>query len=413
MYLILEFLHELRREKMRMFLTLLAICWGSANVVLMLSVGEGLRRQFGQSMSSMGEGIVLVWSGRTTKPYAGFGTGRWIGLREEDIPIIKRELPEIDLISAEYHRSGVILRCGRKRISVSIRGVYPCYGSMRKMNPEQGGRFLNELDEKRNRRVIFIGNNIRDQLFSPGEKVIGTRVFLNDIPFTVVGVMKKKYQMATYYEADQNTTIIPASTFRIMFGNRYLSNLIYRPRTPQEKDRAEAGFYRVMAARHRFDPRDKEVYQLWDTIEFQSTFDNLTLGIQIFMGFIGLLTLLIAGVGLANIMYVVIKERTREIGIKMAVGAKSRIIIGQFVLESILTVAIGGILGIGLALGMVKVIRILPIEHEVMNILGKPVFSNLLALLTVTILGFIGLMSGIFPARRASSIDPVEALRYE
>ena len=152
---------------------------------------------------------------------------------------------------------------------------------------------------------------------------------------------------------------------------------------------------------------------MWDTIELQKEFVMVFRGIQIFMGIIGGLTLIIAGIGVANIMYVTVKERTREIGIKMAVGARPGYIIGQFVIEALLTVSVGGALGIGLGLGMIETFKALPIEHEIMEFLGKPVFSALLALICSTVLTFIGLISGVFPANRASKVDPVEALRYE
>jgi putative ABC transport system permease protein len=168
-----------------------------------------------------------------------------------------------------------------------------------------------------------------------------------------------------------------------------------------------------MAAKYRFDPKDKNTYSMWDTYESGSITGKVTRGIQIFVGFIGGLTLLIGGIGVANIMYVVIKERTREIGIKMAVGAKPRYIIGQFVAESLITVGIGGILGMGLATGLIQAIGMIPIKEEFRMLLGQPEFSALVALVCTTTIGFIGLMAGIFPAQRASNIDPVEALRYE
>ncbi|HUU28628.1 MAG TPA: ABC transporter permease [archaeon] len=414
MHIVMQFFHELKKEKMRMFLTIIAICWGSANVVLMLSVGEGLHRQLGKGMRGMGQNIVVVWSGQTSKPFAGFGTGREMSLLEDDIETIRRNVPEIAQISPEYARWDNVLKVDGRTYSALYRAVYPCYQEMRNLVPEPGGRFINALDMEKNRRVIFLGNTARDKLFPDGEQAVGKTIMVNDIPFTVIGVLKKKLQISCYFGNDEYAAFIPSSTFRMIYGREQgMSNMIFLPRTPEETDKAKENFYQTMAAKYRFDPQDKNTYSMWDTHETGKIQDIITRGIQIFIGFIGCLTLLIGGIGVANIMYVVIKERTREIGIKMAVGAKQRYIIGQFVTESLLTVAIGGLLGIGLVAGLVKGIQMVPIKNEAMDLLGKPVFSALLALVCTTILGFIGLMAGIFPARRASSIDPVEALRYE
>ena len=408
-----EYFHEIKKERLRMFLTMLGICWGMANIVVMLSVGEGLYRQFFKQFRTLGEGFVVVWSRQTSKPYAGFGMGRRIRLSEDDIPIVKRRVRQIDQISPEYSRGNNNIKLGKSTLTVYTRGVYPCYGEMRFFFPEPGGRFINQLDEDRKRRVIFIGNGVRDDMFGREVNPVGRTVLLNNIPFTVIGVLKKKMGWGCEEGQDEDVTVIPASTFRVMFNQPYLGAVLYTPRSLGESKDSIKEFRRAMAAKYRFDPEDEQVFGSFDSIEVTGTLSKVFRGIQIFLGVVGGLTLIIAGIGVANIMYVTVRERTREIGIKMAVGARPGYIIGQFITEALLTAVVGGALGIALGLSMIEGVKALPIEHEVMNIIGKPVFSAMLALICSTILTFIGLLSGVFPANRASRVDPVKALRYE
>ncbi len=167
MHLIEQFFYELRKEKMRMFLTIIAICWGSANVVLMLSVGEGLHRQLSAGMTAWGDRMLVTWGGNTKKAYGGFPSGRWIPLKEEDISMILQQVPEIEAISAEYRRGGSI-SSDERDYNANLAGVYPCYGGIRNIFPETGGRFINDLDQRNKRRVIVLGNAVRDNLFPNG-----------------------------------------------------------------------------------------------------------------------------------------------------------------------------------------------------------------------------------------------------
>ncbi|MBW7996583.1 MAG: FtsX-like permease family protein [Candidatus Glassbacteria bacterium] len=413
MSMILEYFHELKKEKLRMTLTVLGVCWGMANIVLMLSVGEGLHRELQRGLLSMGKDIVVVWSGQTSKAYAGFPVGRRIRFTGEDLDRITERVPLIDKISPEFIKWSVTIKDNGNNLDTQVSGVYPCWGEMRSMVPEAGGRFINDMDLARKRRVIFIGNAVRDKFFGEGSNPVGRQITVMDIPFTVIGVMKKKMQTSSYSGMDKDRCSIPASTYKTMFNQNYPNNAVFRPADRSRSEEAQDAFRKFLASRYKCDPEDESIANFWDTIESVEIQGKILRGIQIFMGIIGGLTLIIAGIGVANIMYVTVKERTREIGIKMAVGARPVYIISQFVLEALLTVGIGGALGIALGKGMIFVTWNLPIEHEVMNFIGRPVFSALLALISSVILTFIGLLTGVFPARKASLVDPVEALRYE
>lgn len=409
----LSFLRDVfqREERKRMALTVLGIVWGTASVVLMLSIGEGVKRSLVKGMRGMGEDVVVVWGGETSKPYRGLAVGRSIPLREADVRLAWDEVREIQLASAEYTQWSVYLSYADQSITTRVNGVYPTYEDIRAQYPEPGGRFINDLDMKLRRRVAFIGNETRDKLFGD-TPAVGKTIYLNRTPFTVVGVLRKKLQTSAYQGMDRDRVIIPSSTFKVMFGHRNLSNMVYKPK-PGRAKAAQQELYKTLGRARQFDPEDKETLRIWDTVEQGDIMNKVLLGVQIFLGLIGGLTLIVAGVGVANIMYVVVQDRTRDIGIKMAVGAKPYHIVLQYVVEALITVLLGGALGMGFSYVLIRIIAAIPIQQEALEFLGKPVMSLSIALMASGLLGLIGFLAGIFPARRAASVDPVEALRYE
>ncbi|MBI5267483.1 MAG: FtsX-like permease family protein, partial [candidate division Zixibacteria bacterium] len=212
---------------------------------------------------------------------------------------------------------------------------------------------------------------------------------------------------------DQDKLTIPLTTFEAVFGDPYLDNIIYKPRDVHQMKVAEQHVKEVLGAKYKFDPKDERAVWVWDVAENQREMDNILTGIKIFLGIIGALTLLIASVGVANIMYVSIKERTREIGIKMAVGARRSYILTQFLIEALLITFTGGFLGMAISIGATEGFKRIPIKSDVLDFMGRPDISLEIGLTVVIILGVMGLVSGFFPALKAASVSPVESLRYE
>jgi putative ABC transport system permease protein len=405
------FRQDAGHNRKRMLLTVVAIGWGTLSIVMLLSFGEGMKRAFHKGTRGMGENIGVLWPGSTTKAYAGMGSGRSIRFQDDDGQLLAARIPSLAAVSREYAR-GRGLSVGPKTVNARVRGVDPSFGWIRNQVPQPGGRFINDEDIRQKRRVIFLGEELAQNLFGT-QQVVGREVQINQSVFTVIGVAQKKTMMGMYSGPDKNQAAMPASTFLSMYTDARVGNFVYLPTSLETADLAKAEIYRVLAAKYRFDPDDRRALSIWDTRENQRITDNIALGIQMFLGIIGALTLFVGGMGVANIMYAVVKERTREIGIKMALGAKARQVMAPFILESVAITGAGGMLGTAVSLSIITIIAMLPLDGEAFDLMGKPTFSPGIAVATSLILGLVGMFAGYFPARRAASINPAESLRYE
>lgn len=400
-------------QRKRAYLTIAAIAWGTVAILLLLAFGEGLRLQLDKNRRAMGENIAILWPGETSKNYKGLSIGRPVRPTIDDVQWLRERLPEAGAIIGELTSWRTQLTYGRKTINGRVIGANWEYGEVRKHYPLAGGRFFGPLDEAEKRRVAFLGDEIATDLFAD-EDPVGKTLLINNLPYTVIGVMQKKIQMGAYGGPDKNHIVIPITTFRAQFGRERLSVLLVQSRTPEGMKPLLASLNETLGPKLGYDPTDEQAFGIWDTVKSSEITRNMTMGIQIFLGIIGALTLLIGGVGVANIMYAVVKERTREIGVKMALGARATWIVGPFLLEGLIYTLVGGFLGIVIATLLVTAASFLPVEsNQVLGFLGKPTLSWQIGVATSAILGIIGIAAGYFPARRAAAIDPASTLRYE
>ena len=407
------FLRASRVQKKRAILTVVSIAWGSLSLLLLLAFGEGLKVSLNTVMQSLGRDLGILFPGTTSLIWQGLPVGRPIRLRIEDVALLRERIPNLEGIAGEIRRYGVAINYGETTTTALLKGVTHGFGEMRNHIPAPGGRFLNPLDERLRRRVAFLGDEIAEEIFGQ-EDPIGKEILLDEVPYTVIGVMKPKIMLIGYVRPDKVQISIPITTYKVHFGQDRLSNILLKPDQPQRMGFVFEETRKTLGVKYGFDPKDRRVFTIMDTVEIFQEMRNIIIGIQLFLGIIGALTLVVGGVGVANIMYAVVKERTKEIGVKMALGARRSWITSPIVLESLLYALLGGTAGLIMAVAVILFLEQLPTEgNDALTIISNPTLSLSIGLISAAVLGLIGLMAGYFPARRAASINPAGTLRYE
>jgi len=373
-----------------------------------------MSEQFRISFSGLGQDLIMISGGQTSKLHQGLPKGRRIRLYPGDIHYLKERIPEIALIAPESYNNWPV-SANRKEINRTIHGTTAEFAQMRTQIPQIGGRFLNAADVKNGRKVTFIGWKVRTDLFG-AENPVGQNIVINRVPFTVIGVLKKKLQDSMYQGPDADQIYLPYSAFTQIDSQLHIDRIHIQPRETRLSPLVEERVQTLLGKKYLFDPTDRYALNIWNTIDDAKEAGAIFKGIEVFLGIMGALTLLIGAVGVTNLMYAVIKERKQEIGIKMALGAKRRVIIQQFILETLFIFLKGTFWGFVTAFNIIHLIRLVPINYEGFGIEGyllRPVFSFETFILFLVIVGTLVFMSGIFPAVRASRLNPIDSLRYE
>ncbi|MBL7009019.1 MAG: ABC transporter permease [Planctomycetes bacterium] len=406
-------LRDLWAEKGRNALVALGVTWGTLSLTLLVSFGWEFVAAMNQVAANYGRSILRVSSGFTSAPFEGLPAGRFVELGQEDADLIGRAVPGLRGVSVEHSRMlGNPARYRDRQLNATLIGVEASFGELRNFRPEPGGRFIDREDERLNRRVAFLGHRVRDHLFGE-EDALGETIEVWGQPFTVIGVLARRTVLTNNNGEEPDKIAIPASVYRELTGRQRAEFLVVSLRDPAEEQRVERAIRELLGGRHRFDPADEDALDVFSVIELEQMIGIITSSNRALVVVVGLLGLLVAAVGVGNVIFLMVQERSREIGVQIAIGARPRQVAAARLVEGLALTLSGGLAGMLVATVLLELAATIPMDPEARAYLGTPRVSFGVAGAVVLILMTVGGLAGWLPGRRAAALDPVVALREE